>query len=306
MAAPRGSRRPLAAVASQAIVAGSSLVLQLIALRQLGDRGLGQFALLFGILVTVNSIQSGWLGDSLTVLDRFDPGIRRALVHSQVTIVVAVFSVTTVLALPVGGVDATTALLFGIASTAWVIEETLRRLLIARREFTKLVVNDASFAFGSFGLIGFVTITGGTFELETLILALLAGASVAIAVGVIQLPSSELSRGLLGPSRMRDVARFAVWRAAQIGLRPGSQALVRTVIVAVASYEALGQLESARLLLAPVLTVVNGAGVLPAAHVLRSGQGGATILSGGAASDGRRRGDRRRSTALSPPCSANR
>ena len=102
---PRRSGKPLAAVASLAIVAGSSLLLQLVALRQLGTDGLGRFALLFGILITVNSIQSGWLGDSLTVLDRFDPGIRRALMRSQLVIVVLVFTVTTLLALPVGGVS---------------------------------------------------------------------------------------------------------------------------------------------------------------------------------------------------------
>ena len=255
------SGKPLAAVTSQGIVAGSSLLLQLVALWKLGDRGLGQFALLFGILITINSIQSGWLGDSLTVLDRFDPGIRRALVRSQLAIVGLVFGASTLLALPVGGVDRTTAVLFGVASAAWAIEETMRRLLIARREFHRLVVNDAAFALGSFGLVGFVLATGGTFELETLVLALLAGAVVAIAVGVMQLPTVELSRGILGRSQMREVASFAVWRAAQVGLRPGSQTIVRFAVVWVASEAALGQLETARLLLAPVLTVVNGAGV---------------------------------------------
>ncbi len=255
------SGKPLAAVASQGIVAGSSLLLQLVALWKIGERGLGQFALLFGILVTINSIQSGWLGDSLTVLDRFEPGIRRALVRSQLAVVILVFAAATLLALPVGGVGLTTAVLFGVASTAWAIEETFRRLLIARREFTKLLVNDAAFAIGSFGLVGFVVVTGATFELETLVLALLAGAAVAIAVGVIQLPAVELSRGILGPSQMRTVASFAVWRAAQVGLRPGSQTIVRFLVVWVASEAALGQLEAARLVLAPVLTVVNGAGV---------------------------------------------
>ena len=246
---------------SQGIVAGSSLVLQLVALRTLGAGGLGAFSVLFGILVTVNSVQSGWLGDSLTVLDRFDPGIRRALVRSQVAIVALVLVVTTIVALPVAGVDGTTAILFGLASVAWVVEETFRRILIARREFWKLVVNDASFAAGSFGLVGVVALTGGTFTLETLVVALLGGAVVAIGVGVVQVPAVELSRGLVGPSKMRDVASFAVWRAAQVGLRPGSQALVRVIVVGAASYDALGRLEAARLLLAPVLTVVNGAGV---------------------------------------------
>ncbi|BAN02522.1 O-antigen ligase family protein [Ilumatobacter coccineus] len=260
MAADRRSR-PVAAILSQGIVAGSSLVLQLIALRELGTDGLGAFAVLFGILITINSVQSGWLGDSLTVLDRFDPGIRRALVRSQVSIVGLVFLFSTVLSLPVAGVDRTTAVLFGLASVAWVLEETMRRLLIARREFWKLVANDAAFACGSFGLVGFVLLTGGSFTLETLVVALLAGAIVAIGLGVTQLPTVELSRGILGPSRMRDVASFAVWRSAQVGLRPGSQALVRAIVIGAASYEALGQLEAARLLLAPVLTVVNGAGV---------------------------------------------
>ena len=195
MAVPRGTGRPLAAIASQAIVAGSSLLLQLIALRQLGAEGLGRFALLFGILVTVNSVQSGWLGDSLTVLDRFDPGIRRALVRSQFVIVVVVFTATTLLALPVGGVGASTALLFGVASTAWVIEETMRRLLIARREFNKLVVNDCTFAAGSFGTIGAVTLAGGRFDPR---------------------PAAPTGRGLVVPTP----ARPDRWRSQRSRLRP--------------------------------------------------------------------------------------
>ncbi|MEM1332915.1 MAG: O-antigen ligase family protein, partial [Actinomycetota bacterium] len=236
-------------------------LLQLVSLREIGFAGFGAFSVLFGVLITVNSIQSGWLGDSLTVLDRFEPGIRRALVTSQLAIIGLTFLVTVVLALPVAGVDRSTALLFGLASVAWVVEETLRRLLIARREFWQLVMNDAAFAVGAFGLIALVAVSGDPLTLQTLVLALLSGAAVAIAVGVIQLPGHELSRGLLGPSRLADVARFAVWRAAQVGLRPGSQAVIRVVVVAAASYEALGQLEAARVLLAPILTVVNGAGV---------------------------------------------
>ncbi len=253
--------RPLGALVSQGIVAASSLALQLIALNKLGAAGLGSFSLLFGILITVNSVQSGWIGDSLTVLDRFEPGMRRALIESQFVVVVLVGLVTTLLALPVGGVDGTSAALFGIASVLWVVEETLRRLLIARREFWKLVVNDGSFALGSLGMVAFTAMTGNEFTLESLILALIAGAVVAIGVAVVQLPSVELSRGLLAASRLRELSSFAFWRAAQVGLRPGSQAIVRAVVATAASLEALGQLETARLLLAPILTAVNGAGV---------------------------------------------
>jgi O-antigen ligase len=261
---PFGERRPgkpFAAIASQGIVAGSSLVLQIIAFRLLGPGDPAKFALLVGILVTLNSVQSGWLGDSLTVLDRFDPGVRRALRRSQFAIVWLVFALASLLALPIRGIELNTALLFGFAAAAWALEETIRRLLIARREFTKLVVNDAAFALGSFGLVGFVAVSGGTFTLETLVLALLAGAVVAIGVGVAQLPSYELSRGMLGPSQMREVASFGIWRAAQVGLRPGSQTVIRAVIIVVASKAASDRLEAARLLVAPVLTIVNGAGV---------------------------------------------
>lgn len=257
----RAASRPLGALISQGIVAAASLGLQLVAFSQLGAAGLGSFSLLFGILVTVNSIQSGWIGDSLTVLDRFEPGYRRALIQSQVATVGLTFLVTAVVSLPIGGVDLNTAVLFGFASAMWVVEETIRRLLIARREFWKLVANDAAFAAGSFGLLGFTIATGQQFTLETLILALFAGAVVAIGLGVAQLPHVELSRGILGPTRMSELASFAFWRAAQVGLRPGSQAIVRFIIAAAVSVEALGQLEAARLLLAPVLTAVNGAGV---------------------------------------------
>lgn len=253
--------KPLGAVVSQGVVAASSLALQLVALAQLGASGLGTFSLLFGVLVTVNSIQSGWIGDSLTVLDRFEPGYRRALIQSQVTTVLLTFVITTALALPIAAIDLSTALLFGGASVMWVVEETIRRILIARREFWKLVVNDLAFAFGSFGMLAFTVLAGGTFTLETLIFALFAGAVVAIGVGVAQLPRVELSRGLLGPSRIGDLSSFAFWRALQIGLRPGSQTIVRFIVASAASVEALGQLEAARLLLAPVLTAVNGAGV---------------------------------------------
>ncbi|NND74105.1 MAG: O-antigen ligase family protein [Ilumatobacter sp.] len=253
--------RPLGALISQGIVAASSLALQLIALNQLGAPGLGAFSLLLGILITVNAVQSGWIGDSLTVLDRFEPGTRRALFQSQLIVVVLVAVSTTALALPVGGIDATAAVLFGVASVMWVIEETMRRLLIARREFWKLVANDASFALGSLGMIGFTAARGHTFTLETLILALISGAVVAIGVAVVQLPSIELSPGLLAASRLREMSSFAFWRAAQVGLRPGSMAIVRAVVAGAVSLEALGRLEAARLLLAPVLTAVGGAGV---------------------------------------------
>ena len=255
------SRRPLGAIASQMIVAGTSLLIALLVLRELGVTGLGTFSLLFGILITVNSVQTGWIGDSLTVLDRFDAGIRRALFQSQAIAVVVIFTVTWALALLVDSVDATTAILFGMASVAWALEETMRRLLITRREFWKLVANDGAFALGAFGLLVTAAARGATLTIDTVVIAVLAGAIVAIGLAVVQLPRVELLRGPIAPSRMRELASFAGWRAIQVGLRPGSQALVRAIVGTAVSLEAVGRLEAARLLIAPALTVANGAGM---------------------------------------------
>jgi exopolysaccharide production protein ExoQ len=272
--------RPVGALVSQGIVAASSLVLSLIALRSLGTAGLGAFSLLFGILITVNAIQSGWIGDSLTVLDRFDPGFRRALFQSQWMAVALVFLVTTVLASFVSGVDRDTAALFGLASVAWILEETLRRILIARREFWKLAANDCAFAIGSVGLLAAVALSGSSLTLQTLILAVMAGAVVAFVIGIMQVPSVELLAGVRAPSRMRELSSFAVWRSVQIGLRPGALAVTRVIVAAAASLEAVGQLEAGRLLLAPILTVVNGAGVYLLPTYARQAQRGEPFRPG--------------------------
>ncbi len=255
------SRRPLGAVVSQVVVAVTSLLLAIVVLRELGASGLGTFSLLFGVLVTVNALQTGWIGDSLTVLDRFDPGIRRALFQSQAIALVAIGVGSWAIALLVDGVDATTAILFASASTAWALEETLRRLLIARREFWLLVANDAAFAVGTFGLLATVAATGTALTLDIVFTSMLAGSIVAIGLAIVQLPRIELLRGPAAAARMSQLASFASWRSAQVGLRPATQALVRAIVATTVGLEAVGLLEAARLLVAPALTVANGAGM---------------------------------------------
>ncbi|ALO68705.1 hypothetical protein AS189_19160 (plasmid) [Arthrobacter alpinus] len=66
----------MAAQGSQAAV---SFVLQIIAARMLGLEGLGRFAILYGVLLLVTALVSGFIGDTLTVLDRFDRHVRFTL-----------------------------------------------------------------------------------------------------------------------------------------------------------------------------------------------------------------------------------
>ena len=252
-------RRASGAIVSTFVNAGGSLLLQVLAARTLGVAGYGAFALFVGILVLVTAVQTSWVGDSLTVLDRFDPRIRGGLVASQAAFASAGFAVAVACALALGLTDAGGALLFGVMVSLWLVEEVGRRLLMARLEFWKLVLNDAVYV-GSTLLALAVLWAGGHLTLNTFVLAMAVGATAAVLVAGLQLPRQELS--LVRPSwaALREVGNFAVWRSAQAGIRPLSLLTMRITVVAVASRAALGQLEAARLLVAPVLAFTGGAG----------------------------------------------
>jgi O-antigen/teichoic acid export membrane protein len=253
----------VAAVLTNGIAAASSLVLQLVAARTLGATGLGRFSLLTSMLITVATVQSGWIGDSLTVLDRFAPAMRAALVRSQ--------QVAVVLALLLGAAGAAAfritgpgvALVFGSALALWLLEDTGRRLLMARREFWKAVVNDGTYAAAALGTLGVSLLIDGSPSLGTLVWSMAIGAGAACLAAVVQLPRHELAPPPAGtPVDMAGLSAFAGWRAAQIGLRPGAQFLMRVMVAGTLSSAALGRLEAGRLLLAPVHVVINGAGLL--------------------------------------------
>jgi O-antigen/teichoic acid export membrane protein len=253
----------VAAVLSNGIAAASSFALQLVAARTLGATGLGRFSLLTSILITVAAVQSGWIGDSLTVLDRFAPSTRAALVRSQ--------QGAFVLALVLGGIGAAVfritgpgvALVFGVALALWLLEDTGRRLLMARKEFWKAVLNDGIYAAVALGALTVYLVTDHHVSLGTLVWSMAIGSGAACLAAAIQLPRQELARTPSGTSvDMAGLSAFAVWRAAQIGLRPASQFLMRALVAGSLSSAALGRLEAGRLLLAPVLVVINGAGLL--------------------------------------------
>lgn len=253
--------RPAAAIVSQGIVAGSSVALQLVVARSQGDERLGQLALLLGVLVTLNAVQSGWVGDSLTVLDRHEPRLRTALQRSLLVALVLVGVVAFGVARLVDGLTLRTGVIFSVVMVLWALEETGRRILIARREFWPLALNDTAYAVGALGwLIGWVA-AGRAATIDLVLVSMGVGAVVAIVVAVVQLPREELRLARGAESAMREVASFAFWRSLQVGLRPGALAVTRFAVAATASTAALGQLEAARLLMAPVLTLMGGIGV---------------------------------------------
>ncbi|WP_395104400.1 hypothetical protein [Actinomadura sp. SCN-SB] len=126
------------AVTVQFVTAGGSLVVQALAARNLGADGFGAYALLLSVLVMITALQTSFVGDTLTVFDRFEPRIRGALLLSVAgtvaagTLAGAAVAVGLGVAVPVG------AALFAL----WLLNETGRRIFTARGEFWRLAAND--------------------------------------------------------------------------------------------------------------------------------------------------------------------
>lgn len=249
-----------AAVISQGIQAAASLGLQLLVLSRLGNAGLGRFSLLVaGVLVTFTAVHTGWIGDALPVFDRTHPPMRRALAISQWVSGALALVVGFTSAVLLADRPATSAALFAVTLLAWTVEETGRRLFMARLEFWGLVRNDVVYLAAA-GLTTAIAIVANRVTIDTMLVAMLVGASASIVDGRRQLPAAEFDMSVRGPNDLRALANFSVWRAGQIGVRPLSMTAVRVLIKSTTSAAGLGMFESGRLILAPIFTAANGIG----------------------------------------------
>jgi O-antigen/teichoic acid export membrane protein len=273
-------RRATAALVAQGLTAGSSLVLQVLAARQLGAAGLGAFTLLLAVLLLFTTLSTGWVGDSLTVLDRGARHVRGAIAWSLLAFCVLGAAGGAGLALATGTARPLGAALFAVMTTLWLLEDTARRLLMARLDFWKLVVNDTVYAVVAVGAVLAALLTGVELTLEWFIAAMAAGAGAAVMVAVVQLPREELRGGPLRRQGVVELVRFAGWRSAHTGLQPLIVFLVRLIVANVAGAAALGQLQAARLLIAPVLTVRNGFGTLLLPTYTRMARAGEALRVG--------------------------
>ncbi|WP_232376143.1 MATE family efflux transporter [Amycolatopsis aidingensis] len=268
MASPRdrqGRMRSLlgkagAPVLSQGITAGTSLLLQVVAARALGIAEFGAFALFLALLVSASALYTGFVGDGLAVLNRREPRTRAALAGSAAVGLTAACAIGVGAALVIRHGEPVTALLYAGMLVLWLVEETIRRLLMARLEFWKLVGNDLAYLFGTALALGAWAATAGAVTLPMLFAAMAVGAVTAIAAGIGQLPRAEL-RGLApGWSGLRGVLSFAGWRAVQATLRPAALLAARVLVANLLSVTAVGVLEAGRLVVAPLQVVINGAG----------------------------------------------
>lgn len=152
------------------------------------------------------------------------------------------------------------ALLFGAVVTAFIVEELLRRLLMANLRFWSVVSVDATAFIGALGMVILFRLTGGNLSMSELLLSLLAGQLLAMGLGVVRVPDVERGEVSLRDPDVKSVLRYGSWRAAQQSVRPGTLTLMRSVIVAAAGMALFGELEAARVYTAPAMLLVNGIG----------------------------------------------
>jgi O-antigen/teichoic acid export membrane protein len=245
------------ALAGQLTLALSSFVLQVAASRELGPAGFGTFALMFGTIVMATAITSGLLGDSLTVLDRKDPAIRSALFRLGWVLVVALALIG--FGIAVIKLSIAVAILFAVAMAAFVSADLARRLLMANLRFWSLVFID------SMGFVAMLIFLGaswliGPLGLGHFLAALAIAQTVAGLFALIRLPAQERRPALHGWGNWRAVIGYGSWRAVQQFVRPTMLNVARGIVLVSAGAAAVGELEAARVFVAPAMLLVQGFG----------------------------------------------
>ena len=249
--------RAVGALSAQIVLALNSFLVQILASRELGAAGLGTFALLFGAIVMATALTTGLIGDSLTVLDRSSPPIRSALFRLAWLLVTAMallgFGVA-VTYLPVA-----TAVLFALAMASFMTADLFRRMLMASLRFWRLAVVDSVALVATLLLLGAFSLDG-PLGLNHFIAALAAGSAVACLLVLTQLPASERNIGARGWGDWRAVLNYGLWRGVQQFVRPTTLNAARWIVMIAAGTAAVGELEAARVFVAPAMLLVQGFG----------------------------------------------
>lgn len=250
-------RNAVGAVGAQGAQAFGSFFLQILVVRSLGLDGLGTFSILYGVMVLVAGILTGFVGDSLVVLERRERTVRSALQHYAIGLSLIAGIVSAIVMIPTGLITPHQALWFGIAVGLFGLEELMRRLLMANVLFWRVAAIDLSAFLGSLAVVG-IGVLRHRIDLDLFLMAIAVGQVVAILLGIVLLPRAE--RFVVGFVRgdYRLVAAYGVWRSAQQFLRPGLLTVVRALVTVFVGLAATGLLETARVYVAPAMLVISG------------------------------------------------
>ena len=110
-----------APVVSQGLTAGTSLLLQVVAARALGIVQYGVFALFLSLLVSATALYTGYIGDSVAVLDRHAARTRSALSASALTALTVFFAAGIGSVLVVRHGDGVSGLVYAGMLVAWLV-----------------------------------------------------------------------------------------------------------------------------------------------------------------------------------------
>jgi O-antigen/teichoic acid export membrane protein len=246
-------------LAGQGTYALSGLAVQIAAARELGAAGLAAFSLGYGALVLGTAVSSGLVGDSLTILDRREPRIRAGLLAWTALVCLAVSAAGVLAATWSHVLPLWAAPVLGLACAAFIVEDTLRRLLEAIGRFWSLPVVDMTSLVLALGTLAVGSLTG-RITMTTFVLAVLVGQAGAAVVAWWCLPADERPRGPWRSPALGVVGSFGVWPAVTQTIRPASFTLLRIVLIALVGAAAYGPVEIARVYTAPTLLVVTGVG----------------------------------------------
>jgi O-antigen/teichoic acid export membrane protein len=250
-------RSALGAVAAQGAQALASFVLQVAVAHTLGVRGLGAFSILYGVVVLASGTITGFVGDSLVVLDRRKRPIRSALQQYSLLLAFGAGTVAAIVTTLLGFTSTGEGWLFALAIAAFCLEEVVRRTLMAELLFWRVAAIDTAGLAVALAIVGLERL-GGPLTLGAFLAALAAGQAVALAAGAAILPPAERFLVPFSGGGRREVAVYGTWRSLQQFLRPALLTGVRTAVGIAAGLTATGLLEAARVYVAPALLLVGG------------------------------------------------
>lgn len=254
----RRARGASGAVTAQFAQALTSFVLHLAASRELGPSGLAVFALLYSGIILATAISTGMVGDSLTVLPRSQPAVRGGLQVVGAVIAIGSALIGAVVTFATGLLDLWPSLLLGAVVAVFVIEDLARRLLMASLRFWALVATDATALIVTIGWIIGTAVLHGSLRMTDLLLALLLGQCAGLVTAILCLPVAERHLAPWRSSDVRSVLGYGSWRAAQQAVRPSTLAATRSIAIIAVGAALFGQLEAARVYVAPALLMING------------------------------------------------